>query len=181
MAWKKFLRLIFTIGITGAAIWFLHRFIANGKDGDDILNIYALILVLLTFGLSNKKGKNIDSVKDVTDVISVMVALAVTVELVFGKKNILHDLFNVIKWIEIVLCIAIVYVGVVNGNFLKSLNENNNVDTQQVNESGMEDSEGSNLVKGRELAGDSSISESADIENKKEMSAEGILKERTKI
>ena len=176
MAWKKILRLLFTIGATGAGIGFLHHFIANGKDGDDILNVYALILVLLSFLLSNKKGKNIDSVKDVTDVVSVMVALAVTYELVFGKKSLIDDPFNIIKWLEIILCIAIVIFGVIKGGFIKKINKDN---AQQPIPS--EDLKISNFAEDKIVDIDDSNFKSVEIEKKKNISTEEVLESKRNL
>lgn len=101
---KLFFALLVFIGVG----W-LHFFIASDKLGDDILNTYALLIVVLSLYVKDKNGVERKGLKDYIDITTVIVSIAITFELVYVKMYVKNESFDVIKLIELVLCGWIFY------------------------------------------------------------------------
>ncbi|WP_215845237.1 hypothetical protein [Candidatus Pantoea bituminis] len=102
------LKFVFTVLVFFGVGW-LHFFIASDRLGDDILNSYALGIVVLSLYVKDKKGFEKKGLKDCIDITTVIVSIAITFELVYVKMHVKNESFDVIKFIELVLCGWIFY------------------------------------------------------------------------
>lgn len=98
-----YLKLLFIAMVVFGVLW-LHFFIASDKLGDDILNTYALLIVVLALYVKDKNGIERKNLKDYIDITTVIVSIAITFELVWVKVYNKGEPFDIVKAIEIILC-----------------------------------------------------------------------------
>ena len=103
-----FLKTLFTIFVVSGVAW-LHFFIASDKLGDDILNSYALFIVVLSFYVKDENGKERETLKYYIDITTVIVSIAITFELVYVKLYDKGEPMDFVKGIEMFLCAWIFY------------------------------------------------------------------------
>ncbi|MBN1091117.1 hypothetical protein [Pantoea sp. 1B4] len=118
-----FLKTLFTIFVVLGVTW-LHFFIASDKLGDDILNSYALLIVVLSFYVKDENGKERETLKYYIDITTVIVSIAITFELVYVKLYDKGDPMDIVKGFEMFLCAWIFYgVFIANGKTEKKLED----------------------------------------------------------